>query len=152
MGQRIQVQHLQAAIVHLDDDRDGIGPATAMDGQKNLRRGPVYDQTVDDDLIRARAQKGRQFSVDTPNQVAPLEGVGIAQGNIRLRGDVGGMQLERVNRGAFGIADKQHVVGSKRQHTSGFQHLGGFVLSQHRLGRRQHHGHAKRQKVCSPGE
>jgi hypothetical protein len=77
-----------------------------MNRHENLFRGSVRDHIVDDDLIGARAHEGRQLPVDTPNQVTPLEGPGVAQGNVRLRGESAGEELKRVNRSAFGIADE----------------------------------------------
>ncbi len=123
-----------------------------MDGQEYLLRRTVYDHIVDHDLIGARAQKGRQLPVDALNEVMPFEGPGVAQVNARLRGDVGGTQRECMNRGALGVADEQHVVGSKRQYTGGLQRLRGSVLSQHRSGHRQRHGDAQRQEMSSQRE
>jgi hypothetical protein len=74
----------------------------------------VRNHIVDYDLIGARAHEGGQFLVDAPNQVTPLEGLGIAQENVGLWGKGAGGKLKRVNRGAFGIADEKYVVGSKR--------------------------------------
>jgi hypothetical protein len=38
-----------------------------MGGKKNLLRGPVHQQIIDDDLIWARAKQCRQFPIGTLN-------------------------------------------------------------------------------------
>jgi hypothetical protein len=77
----VEVQNIQLIAVYPNDNRGRVGPTAAMGGKKNLLRGPVHQQIIDDDLIWPRAKQCRQFPIDALNQIASMESHG--RGNMR---------------------------------------------------------------------
>ena len=65
MGQALEIQDFELAVVDLHDSGDRGLPASALDGKENLLLRLMHNHVINDDLIGGCPEQRRQLSVDS---------------------------------------------------------------------------------------
>ncbi|WP_429317120.1 hypothetical protein [Paraburkholderia sp. GAS448] len=73
---------------------------------------------VDDNIAHRRAEERGQFLIDPNHQIAAFEILKIAHLHVGLRGQIGCLEHERMDRGTLDIPDKEHVAWSELKDSS----------------------------------